>query len=142
MIQVQFVARQFPSTILACALVAGVDIIATEANMPLRDAIIAHEKDDARDADRAIDHADGFVVHRNRKVTPAIEVERLILLVYRPSNALIKQREGSPYRSNMNGQIRAVEDEDFGIEKGMTQTSYGRAHWKEILAQNKTFFQK
>lgn len=128
MVEVEFVPRPSVAAILAGALIAGIDIIAAKANLTLRYPIIADEENDPRNPDDAIDHAHGFVMHGDRQIAPAFEIERLILLVYRFSNALIKEGEGAAHRSDMDRQIGTIENQHLGVEDRINRDSSGIVH--------------
>src|SRR5215510_5627111 len=98
------------AAILADTFISGVNVIATKTNVSLRNSVIADQQNHSGDADHAIHEPDGFIVARDRKITPAIKVERLILLVNRLRNSLIKQNKGTANRGYMDRKIGAVKD--------------------------------
>lgn len=102
MIQVEFVPRPSVAAILASALIAGINIIATKANLTLGHAVITDEQNHPWDPDYPIDHAHRFVVHSDRQVAPALKIESLVLFIYRLSDPLVKEGKGAAHGSNMD----------------------------------------
>src|SRR5215467_15153263 len=98
------------AAILADTFISGVNVIAAKTNMSLRNSVIADQQNHSGDADHSIHQPDGFIVSRDRKITPAIKIEGLILLIHRLRNALIKQNKGTANRGYMDRKIGAVKD--------------------------------
>ncbi len=119
-IEIEFLARQPPAAVLASQLIAGIDIKAAEANLAFGHAVVAHQQYHPRHANDAIDHADGLVVGGDRKIAPAVEIEGLILFVYRFGDALVEQHEGALHRGDMDRQVGPIEDQDLGVENRIT----------------------
>ena len=128
MVQVEFVSGPSLAAILANALIAGVDVIATKANLALGHPIITDEQNHPGNPDYPIDHAYGLIVHRNREVAPALEIKSLVLFIYRFGNALVEEGEGAPHGSNVDRQIGAIENQDLGVEYGINRDGSGIAH--------------
>jgi hypothetical protein len=101
-VQVEFVAGASVAAILASALIASIDVISTKANLTLGHTIITDEQNHPRNPDYPIDHAHRFVVDSDRQVAPTLEIESLVLLIYRFSNALVEEGEGATDRSDMD----------------------------------------
>jgi len=64
-------------------------------------------------------------MNRDRELAPAVEIKSLVLLVDGLGDSLIEEHEGAPNRCNMNGQIGAVENQDFGVQYAID----GRGSW-------------
>ena len=83
MVQVQLGARQLAPAVLAHVAVAHVDVVAREAHLGLRDAVVKLKHDDARHPDRPVHGANEVVaaVDFDGQLRPALEVEGLELRV-------------------------------------------------------------
>jgi len=102
MVQIELVAWQSSTTVLACAFVSCVDIITTEPDLPLGHAIVTDEEKNARNANGAIHQTDGIVVSGHGQVAPAFEIESLVLLVHCLRDTLIEKDKCPAHRRNMN----------------------------------------
>ena len=116
MVDVEIVARKPHATVLAGIAVARVDIEATETNLPLGDTIECEQENDPGHPNRPVHEADGVVVHGHGKRTPTVKIERLILVVHGTCDSLIEEGEGTPNGGYVNGKIRAIEDQNLGVQ--------------------------
>lgn len=116
MVQIQLIARQLSTAILAGTFVSGIDIIATEPDLPLWHPVITHQKDNSGDAYHPVDQSDRFITHRNRQIAPAIKIKSLVLFVHCARNPLIEKGEGTPYGGNMDWEVGAIENKDLGVQ--------------------------
>ena len=57
------------------------------------------------------------MMHLNREVAPAVEIEGAVLLVNRLGDSLVEQREGALDRGHVDRKVGPVEDEDSAIEQ-------------------------
>ena len=121
MVQIQFLTRVSAVTVLTGTLVSRIDIVAAEANLPFRNSIVTYQENDSRHPDNAVNQSYRLVPHRDGEITPAIEVKGLILRVNGFCNPLIKEDEGTTHRSDMDGKIGPIEDQDLGIEHGIAR---------------------
>src|SRR5262245_61546295 len=113
-IEIQLRAGESPATVLTAILVPRVDVEAAEPNVAARDAIVGDQEDDPRHPDDPVDQTDRILLRR--EVGPARKVEDAILLVHRSGDVLVQQRHRPPYRRVVDRQVRAVEDEDLGVQ--------------------------
>src|SRR5271167_347988 len=127
MVEIQLGARQLLVAVLAGVAVAGEDVEAREADVALGYALIGGQQQDARDADDAVHDAEALVLDLNGQIAPTVEVKRVILLIDRLGYALIKQRKRAFYRRNVNGEVRAIENEDLAVEQARSRET-GRNH--------------
>src|SRR5580704_4639130 len=104
-VEIQLGARQFLVTILAGVAVARENVEARETHVALGHAFVGRQQQHARDANEAVYEAETLVLNFNRQITPAFEVEGVILLINRLGYALIKQRKRAFYRRNVNGEV-------------------------------------
>ena len=126
MIEIKFLARQALPTVLTCAFVAGVNVVATKTDLSFGDAVISHQQNYPGDANHTVDQSNRLVMCGNRQIAPAREIEGLILFVNGLGNALVEQYESSAHRGYMDRQIRAIENKNLGVEN----SECGRARWK------------
>jgi hypothetical protein len=89
--------------------------------------LIGCQQEDSWDADKAVHNTEPLMLDFNGEVAPTVEVEGVVLLVDGLRNALIKQRKRAFYRRNVNGEIRAIEDQDLAIEQARSRKT-GRNH--------------
>lgn len=115
MVQIQVMAGQLPPTVLADTFIPCINIVSAEPDLTLRDSVIPHEKDHSWHTYNSINQSNRIVSHRDREVTPAIEVKGLILFIHGSRNALIKEGEGTADRGDMDGKIGAIQDQDLSI---------------------------
>ena len=94
MIQIEFITRELPPTVLAGTFVPGIDVIAAEADLPLRHPVISYEEDHSGHAYNPVDQPYGFITDRNGEVTPAFKIKGLILFVHCSGDPLIEEGEG------------------------------------------------
>ena len=127
-VKIEFVPRPSLAAILAGALVAGIDVISTKANLTLGHTIITDEQNHPGNPDYPVDHAHRFVVYSDRQIAPALKIESLVLLIYRFSDALVEEGEGAAHRSDMDRQIRAIENQYLGVEDGINRNGSGIVH--------------
>jgi hypothetical protein len=64
-IEVEFLTRESPATVLADALVPGVDIIPAKADVALGHPVITYQQNDPRNADNAVHQTYRFIVGGN-----------------------------------------------------------------------------
>ena len=126
MVEVQFGARQAAIAVLTRIAVACEDIEARESHMTLRHSLVGGKYQHARHADKAIDDSEALMLDLDREVAPAIEIESPVLLIDRLCHTLIEQRERSLDRSDVDGQIRAIENQYPAIQQVGSQR-WGRS---------------
>src|SRR5439155_15499539 len=97
-VEVQLTAWKRSAAVLAGVAVARVDVEAAEAHMSFRHAIVSHQQDYPWHPHCAVDEADRVAVQRSRQRRPAFEVEGLVLIVHRSSDALIQKGARAPDR--------------------------------------------
>ena len=130
MIQVELVPRQPATTVLAGGLVTGIDIVAAEPDLPLGHAVVLDQEHDPWHTHHMVDQSHGFLVDRNRKVAPPLEVEGLVSFVDHPGDAQVEQREGSAYRRDVYREIRTIQHQHLCVHRG---TAHGDAPWTACL---------
>src|SRR5918994_7936050 len=128
MIQVEFMSWPSLAAILAGALIPRIDVISTEPNLTLGYPIITNQENDARHTNDPVDHTDGFVMDGDGQVAPAFKIERLVLLIYRFGNSLIKKSEGAAHRRDMDRQIGTIKNQYFGVEYRINRYGRGIVH--------------
>lgn len=116
MVQVEFMSRIFPPAILTGTLISRIDIKAAKPDLSLGDSVIPDKKNNSRHPDDPVNQPDIFVIHRNREITPALKIERLILVVHRVRNPLIKERKGTTHRRDVDRKVRAIEHQNLRVE--------------------------
>jgi len=127
-IQVELMARPSLTAVLAGAFVPGVNVVSAEANLALGYSVITHQKDDTWNPNRPIDHADRFVMHGYREVTPTFEIKGLVLRIHGFGDSLVKQDESPAHRGDVDRQIRTIKNQYLGIEYRIDRGGRGIIH--------------
>src|SRR5579862_7299713 len=117
MVEVQLGAREALAAVLASIIVAREDVEAREAHMTLRHTLIGHQQQHARYADVSAHDSEALMMHLNRQVAPALEIEGAILLVDGLGDTLIEERKGALHRSDVNRQVGAIQNQDPAVQK-------------------------
>jgi hypothetical protein len=115
-VKIEFVPRQLRAAILAHALVPCVDIVAAKADLSFGNPVIAHQENYPGDPYNPVYQTDALIPDGDGEVTPAIEIESLVLFIYGSGDSLIKQRKSPPHRGYMDGQVGAVKDENLSVQ--------------------------
>ena len=107
--------KSFP-TVLTGTVISCINIKAAEANLSLGHPIIPDNKNHPRYPYDTVHQSDGFIMNGYRKITPAMKIEGLILLVYGSGKPLIEKIKGPAHGGDMNRKIGAIQHEHLGVE--------------------------
>jgi len=117
---------EVPAAVLAGIAVAGEEVPAVEFDGLGREAVVAHEADDARDCDLQTDGANPVVLLGLeaalvlRELGPAAKRVRVVLAVFNLdhfSQVGEQHGEGPPRRDDADGHVQLVEDQDLAVER-------------------------
>src|SRR3954447_13977756 len=111
-VQVQLGAGRPAAAVLAGVAVARVDVQPAEAHAGARQVVVGLQQDHPRHADALAGGADRLLVHGRGQLGPALEVERLVLLVDRLGGAAIEKDQRPAHGSDVHGLVEAVQDQD------------------------------
>jgi hypothetical protein len=131
-IEIQIRTGEATPAVLAGVAIARIDVEPTETHVAFRYAIVSNEQDHSRYPHGPIDEPDGLVIDRAGKRRPTLEVEGLVLLVHRASDALVEKRARAPDRSDVDRQVGPVQNQDLGVQ-------YRRGLEEETSAGSSTF---
>jgi hypothetical protein len=84
MVEVELLAGEFTSTVLAHVVVPGIYVKPAKPYLAFRDSIITHKENHPWHPYAPTDQSDIFVVYRNREVAPTCKIKGLILFVHDP----------------------------------------------------------
>jgi hypothetical protein len=107
-IKIKIGPRKAFATVLTGVVVTRVDVEAGEANVPLGHSLVRREQQDPGDANESAHGSKAFVMNLDSQVSPAIEIEGVVLLVNGASDALVEQRKSAFYRGNMDRQVGPI----------------------------------